>query len=191
MSPRADAREHRFAAWLTAIAVLGLAWRVVYAVMSRHHAVGGDGFRYHFGALLLADGQGFVAPLGALRSVRVPDTGHPPGWTILLAGPTKLGLRTWLEHQIVTSVVGTATIVMTGLAGQIRELGITIRRTEINGQSGALFLDPAGLLVNVFVLDIADGQVRTVRSVINPDKLRHLGPLADLPAMRRQLRPPD
>jgi len=118
MSPRADAREHRFAAWLTAIAVLGLAWRVVYAVMSRHHAVGGDGFRYHFGALLLADGQGFVAPLGALRSVRVPDTGHPPGWTILLAGPTKLGLRTWLEHQIVTSVVGTATIVMTGLAGR-------------------------------------------------------------------------
>ncbi len=79
---------------------------------------------------------------------------------------------------------------MTGLAQQIRELRITIRRTEINGQPCALFLDPAGLLVNVFVLDIADGQVCTVRSVINPDKLRHLGPLADLPELRRQLRPP-
>jgi RNA polymerase sigma-70 factor (ECF subfamily) len=65
---------------------------------------------------------------------------------------------------------------LTGLARQIRELQITIRRAEFNGQPSALFLDPAGLLVNVFALDIADGQVRTVRSVINRDKLRHLGP---------------
>jgi RNA polymerase sigma-70 factor, ECF subfamily len=79
---------------------------------------------------------------------------------------------------------------MTGLSRQIRELQITIRRAEVNGQPGALFLDPAGRLVNVFVLDIAGGQVRTVRSVINPDKLRHLGPLADVPGLRRQLRPP-
>ncbi len=79
---------------------------------------------------------------------------------------------------------------MTGLSRQIRELRITIRRAEVNGQPGALFLDPAGQLVNVFVLDIVGGQVRTVRSVINPDKLRHLGPLADVPGLRRQLRPP-
>jgi RNA polymerase sigma-70 factor, ECF subfamily len=52
-----------------------------------------------------------------------------------------------------------------------------------------MFLDPDGNLTNVFVLDIADGQVRTVRSVINPQKLRHLGPLADLPRLRRHLRP--
>ena len=59
---------------------------------------------------------------------------------------------------------------------------------EINGQPGAMFLDPDGSLTNVFVLDIADGQVQTVRSVINPDKLRHLGPLADIPRLRRRLR---
>jgi RNA polymerase sigma-70 factor, ECF subfamily len=41
----------------------------------------------------------------------------------------------------------------------------------------------------VFALDIADGQVQTIRSVINPDLLRHLGPLADVAALRRQLRP--
>jgi RNA polymerase sigma-70 factor (ECF subfamily) len=39
----------------------------------------------------------------------------------------------------------------------------------------------------VFVLDIADGRVQTVRSVINPAKLRHLGPLADMASLRRQL----
>ena len=76
---------------------------------------------------------------------------------------------------------------MAGLSGQIRQLGITARRVEINGQPGALFLDPAGRLTNVFVLDIADGQIQTVRSVINPGKLHHLGPLADMTGLRRQL----
>src|SRR5438045_3639417 len=65
---------------------------------------------------------------------------------------------------------------MAGLSGQIRQLGITARRVEINGQPGALFLDPAGRLTNVFVVDIADGQIQTVRSVINPGKLHHLAP---------------
>ena len=74
-----------------------------------------------------------------------------------------------------------------GLAGQMRQVGITISPAEINGQPGAMFLDPAGRLTNVFVLDIADGQVQRVRSVINPAKLRHLGPLADMADLRRQL----
>src|SRR5204862_4057489 len=75
---------------------------------------------------------------------------------------------------------------MAGLSSQIRQLGITARRVEINGQPGAMFADPAGRLTNVFVLDIADGQVQTVRSVIQPAKLRHLGPLADMADLRRQ-----
>jgi len=75
------------------------------------------------------------------------------------------------------------------IAGQMRQVGITISPAEINGQPGGMFLDPGGNLTNIFVLDIADGQVRAVRSVINPEKLRHLGPLADVPRLRRQLRP--
>ncbi|HUY49543.1 MAG TPA: sigma factor [Streptosporangiaceae bacterium] len=54
--------------------------------------------------------------------------------------------------------------------------------------SGQAFGDPGGQLINVFALDIAGGQVRAIRSVINPDKLRHLGPLADLQRLRAQLR---
>ena len=45
---------------------------------------------------------------------------------------------------------------------------------------------PDGRLTNVFSLDIADGAVQVIRSVINPDKLRHLGPLADVRALQRQ-----
>jgi RNA polymerase sigma-70 factor (ECF subfamily) len=73
-----------------------------------------------------------------------------------------------------------------GVAGQLRDLGVQIRRVEINGQPGAMFLDPAGRLINVMTVEIADGVVQTVRSVINPDKLQHLGPLADIPALVRK-----
>jgi RNA polymerase sigma-70 factor (ECF subfamily) len=80
---------------------------------------------------------------------------------------------------------------LAGLAQQMRQVGVVIRPAEVNGQPGALVLDPAGRLINVFALDIAGGQVQTIRSVINPDKLRHLGPLADVEALRRQLHPGD
>ena len=41
-------------------------------------------------------------------------TRHPPAWTLVLAGPSALGLRSYLSHQLVACLVGTATIVMTG-----------------------------------------------------------------------------
>jgi RNA polymerase sigma-70 factor (ECF subfamily) len=52
--------------------------------------------------------------------------------------------------------------------------------TWVNGQPGARFVGPDGALINVVALDILDGQVQAVRSVVNPDKLGHLGPLADI-----------
>jgi RNA polymerase sigma-70 factor (TIGR02957 family) len=58
--------------------------------------------------------------------------------------------------------------------------GVTLRSAEVNGQPGALVLDPEGRLVNVIALDVADGQVQAIRSIVNPDKLRHLGPTANL-----------
>jgi RNA polymerase sigma-70 factor (ECF subfamily) len=70
----------------------------------------------------------------------------------------------------------------------MKTVGVGFRLREINGQPGALVLDTDGLLTNVFVLDIADGAVQTVRSVINPDKLRHIGPVADVRALLRQRR---
>jgi RNA polymerase sigma-70 factor (TIGR02957 family) len=58
--------------------------------------------------------------------------------------------------------------------------GARFERTEINGQPGALTRDPEGRLINAIVLDIAGGKIVAVRSVVNPDKLGHLGPVADL-----------
>ena len=55
----------------------------------------------------------------------------------------------------------------------------SMRRVEVNGQPGALFVDRDERPVLVVSLDIADDQVQTVRAVSNPDKLRHLVPNAD------------
>jgi RNA polymerase sigma-70 factor (ECF subfamily) len=49
-------------------------------------------------------------------------------------------------------------------------------------------LDPQQRIINVISLDIADGFIQTIRSVLNPDKLQHLGPLADVRALLRQRR---
>jgi RNA polymerase sigma-70 factor (TIGR02957 family) len=62
-------------------------------------------------------------------------------------------------------------------------LGVSLERTEVNGQPGALFRDPSGKLIGVLVLDIAGGEIVAVRSVVNPDKLGHLGPVGDARAL--------
>jgi RNA polymerase sigma-70 factor (ECF subfamily) len=49
-----------------------------------------------------------------------------------------------------------------------------------------VLLDREGRLISVLSLDIADGVVQTVRSVINPDKLGHVGPLADVRRVFRE-----
>jgi RNA polymerase sigma-70 factor (ECF subfamily) len=64
--------------------------------------------------------------------------------------------------------------------------GVRYEPAQINGQPGVLVRDPAGGLINTLVLDIADGVVIGVRSVINPDKLGHLGPVSD--AARKKTR---
>jgi len=52
--------------------------------------------------------------------------------------------------------------------------GARIQVTEVNGQPGALAIDARDRLVGVMGLDIADGQIQTIHSIANPDKLRHL-----------------
>jgi RNA polymerase sigma-70 factor (ECF subfamily) len=96
--------------------------------------------------------------------------GKVPAWTRPIVG---------VEH------VGR---LLVGLGGQIREHDGTIERREVNGQPGALIRDPDGRLVAVFSIEIVDGQVQRLRSVINPDKLHHLGPVADIQAALRQSR---
>jgi RNA polymerase sigma-70 factor (ECF subfamily) len=61
--------------------------------------------------------------------------------------------------------------------------GVTTHRVSVNGQPGALVRDAEGRVFSVFALDIRDGRVQSIRSVINPDKLRHLGEVGDMRAI--------
>jgi RNA polymerase sigma-70 factor (TIGR02957 family) len=64
-----------------------------------------------------------------------------------------------------------------------------IRLTEINGSPGALVLDEQQRLITVVALDIDGGQITGVNSIVNPDKLAHLGPTANLGSLLRTRRP--
>jgi RNA polymerase sigma-70 factor (TIGR02957 family) len=114
------------------------------------------------------------------------------------------GLEELLAHDVVLhgdgggkapsikrAVHGRARVARTltaGLRATSRFGGFTSRREEVNGQPGALFFDREGRLAGVMILDVADGQIQRVSSIVNPDKLRHLGPVADLRALLRERR---
>lgn len=79
----------------------------------------------------------------------------------------------------------TRTLIAGLRAGTTRFGGFTIRREDVNRQPGALLIDREGRLAGVLILDIADGQIQTVSAIVNPDKLRHLGPVSDLRTLQR------
>jgi RNA polymerase sigma-70 factor (TIGR02957 family) len=79
-----------------------------------------------------------------------------------------------------------ARTLIAGLRRGARIGGFTLRREDVNGQPGAMYVDREGRLAGVISLDVADGQIQAVSSIVNPDKLRHLGPVADLRALLRE-----
>jgi ketosteroid isomerase-like protein len=57
-----------------------------------------------------------------------------------------------------------------------------LHEVQVNGQPGAILMAGGGV-VSVMALDIADDRVQGIRSIVNPDKLRHIGPVADFVAL--------
>jgi RNA polymerase sigma-70 factor (ECF subfamily) len=66
------------------------------------------------------------------------------------------------------------------------QIGVTLEPHEVNDQPGAIFRDREDKVLNTWTLEVLDGQIQTIRSVGNPDKLRHLGPVADAWAAARE-----
>jgi RNA polymerase sigma-70 factor, ECF subfamily len=61
-----------------------------------------------------------------------------------------------------------------GWGRQARDRGFTYRAARVNGEPGVIFYEADGRAVWVAELEIADGVVVAVRSVLNPDKLAHV-----------------
>jgi RNA polymerase sigma-70 factor (ECF subfamily) len=58
----------------------------------------------------------------------------------------------------------------------------------LNGQPGAIVRDRDGNVVGTLTLDVLGGRIQTIRSVANPDKLGHVGPVADAWAIAREVK---
>jgi RNA polymerase sigma-70 factor (TIGR02957 family) len=66
--------------------------------------------------------------------------------------------------------------------------GVSLRPVEVNGGPGAVFVDEQQRLISVLALDIAGGQITSISGIVNPDKLTHLGPVADYRSILRSAR---
>jgi RNA polymerase sigma-70 factor (ECF subfamily) len=63
---------------------------------------------------------------------------------------------------------------------QIARRQVHFRVVELNGQPGAIFFDGEGRVISTLSLEIGDGKVQAINGVVNPDKLGHLGEVANL-----------
>jgi RNA polymerase sigma-70 factor (ECF subfamily) len=90
--------------------------------------------------------------------------------------------------QFAKPIIGSGNVarVITATIPLIFRIGGVLEPREVNGQPGAILRDRDGKVLGTMALDILDGQIQTIRAVINPDKLGHLGPVADAWAARRE-----
>ena len=90
--------------------------------------------------------------------------------------------------QLARGVIGAENVarVLASIFPRLARIDVTLEPHEVNGQPGAILRDRDGKILNTLALDILDGQIQTIRTVINPDKLGHLGPVADAWAVARE-----
>ena len=119
--------------------------------------------------------QGDLAGLEVLLAHDVKLTGDGGGKVPALA--RSLGGRNRVARTLINWV---------GLVARVP--GVSLRPVEVNGGPGALLLDGQQRLIGVWALDIAGAQITSISSIVNPDKLTHLGPVADLGSLLRSTR---
>jgi 4-amino-4-deoxy-L-arabinose transferase-like glycosyltransferase len=134
----------RFYLALGGIVAVGLAIRIVYAVIWKWDVVvWGDTFYYHHQALAIVDGHGFLAPFQwVYQGVVIPNAEHPPVFTLFLAG-VSLFARSFHAHMIATCMLGAGTVAVIGLVG--RRVG--------GDRVGLIAAAFAAVYANLWVLD--------------------------------------
>jgi RNA polymerase sigma-70 factor (TIGR02957 family) len=119
--------------------------------------------------------RGDLAGLEALLAHDVQLTGDGGGKAPAIARPLQGRSR-----------VARAVVNWVRLAARVP--GVSVRRVDVNGAPGAMYLDEQHWVIGVWALDIAGGEITSIGAVVNPDKLSHLGPVADLRALMRSAR---
>jgi RNA polymerase sigma-70 factor, ECF subfamily len=91
--------------------------------------------------------------------------------------------------QLARSISGAEKVarVLTAVFPWLIRIGVTLEPRQVNGQPGAIFRDRDARVIYALALDVLDGRIQTIRSVSNPDKLGHLGPVGDAWAIAREV----
>ncbi|WP_406471756.1 RNA polymerase sigma-70 factor [Streptomyces sp. NBC_01615] len=91
--------------------------------------------------------------------------------------------------QLARAVFGASNVarLLASVFPLLARIDVTFEPHEVNGQPGAIFRDRDGKVIHTLVLDVLDGQIQAIRAVLNPDKLGHMGPVADAWAVHRDV----
>jgi RNA polymerase sigma-70 factor (ECF subfamily) len=92
--------------------------------------------------------------------------------------------------QLARAVLGAQNVarLLAAVLPALFRIEVTCEPHEVNGQPGAIFRDRDGRVLHTLALEVLDGRIQTIRAVVNPDKLRHLGPVADAWAVDREVK---
>ena len=151
------------------------------AVRARRHV---DAGRPRFEANRREREQLAAQFFGALRE------GDVDGLRELLAADVQLvGDSGGKAPALARSIIGAERVarVLVSVFPWLVRIDVTLEPREVNGQPGAIFRDRDNKVLFTLTLDVLDGQIQTVRSVSNPDKLGHVGPVADAWAVAREV----
>lgn len=122
---------------------------------------------------------------GAFRDGDVDGLKH-----LLAADVRMVGDAGGKAPALARSVVGAENVarLLASVAPRLAKIRVVFEQCVVNGQPGAIVRDRDGKVISTFALDVLDGQIQTIRSVGNPDKLRHVGPVADAWALWREFK---
>src|SRR5829696_7343589 len=100
---------------ILAFAVFGAAARILYAVLvAGDDPLVGDGLEIHAIANVVANGRGYVTPIVLPGHDPVATAHKPPLYPLALALFSWLGADSPTAHQVVTALMGSATVVAVG-----------------------------------------------------------------------------
>jgi RNA polymerase sigma-70 factor (ECF subfamily) len=87
------------------------------------------------------------------------------------------------------SVIGADNVarVLASIFPLLGRVDARVEPRDVNGQPGAILRDRDGKVAGTLTLDVLGGRIQTIRSVVNPDKLGHVGPVADAWAIAREV----
>ena len=176
-----------------------------------------DVFGYDFGeiAAIIGKTEGNVRQLAVRARRKVEE--HRPRFEVVegerqrlaraFFGAVERGDLASLERHLARDVVmhgdggGKAPALARPVAGRERvartlaawskvglQVGGTLRPTTVNGDPGAIFVDRDRRILAVMALEIGPDGIVGIRSIANPDKLRHIGPVGDAWAFAREAR---